>query len=142
MRMVAAKLPSDFSGLGVVFYRSLHALPHTPLTLPREEAPSLPVDGAAEVALSLARAGSKSSSHHDGFHFVHLVSLRLTHLSQYVSPPIPQRLASVPVGGGARHMTAILASQVEGITSVGLLTQRGQIALYEGGELIMNEQIA
>lgn len=135
LTLAAMQLPDDFSGLGVIFYDSLTDLPFLPLDVSRGgETLELPVSGLDPVCDLLVRTARTSSQWHDGFHFVHASSLTLTHICQFVAPPIPDDSAEVPRASGARHMTALLASRINGILAIGLLTQGKVISIYESGK--------
>lgn len=136
---VAHQRPSDFTGLGVVFYENLNALPFVGLHVPSDHQIQLPVTDLDEIATVLAAASSASSAWHDGFHFVDGRVQALTHLAQYLSPPIPMERNAVPLATGARHMTAMLASKVDGILGVGLLTQHGEVTFFEHGLQTLRE---
>lgn len=135
LRQVAPKLSSDFAGLGIVFYESLKALPYLPLDVVGDERFDLPVTGIELICDVFARTARLSSPWHDGFHFVHAESTSLTHLCQFIAPPLPSMSDAAPRASGARHMTAILASKVVGIVSIGLLTREHAATIYEGGRL-------
>lgn len=135
--IAAPKLTADFSGLGIVFYNSLASLPFLPLEVTGDESFDLPVSGLLAMSEVLALTARKSSSWHDGFHFVDANSLRLTHLCQFIAPPLPKLRDQSPRACGARHMTALLASNVGGIVSVGLLTQDRTVSIYESGVLTL-----
>ena len=139
LRHAAPKLPSDFAGLGIVFYDSLMALPHLQLEIVGDEHFDLPVQGLELICNVLARTARLSSPWHDGFHFVHAGSGSLTHLCQFIAPPLPNVSDVAPRARGARHMTALLASQVSGITSIGLLTHEYAASVYEAGRLTWSE---
>jgi hypothetical protein len=131
---VSLMLPSDFSGAGVVFYYDLCDLPFVSLGAGLPARPQLPVSGIGRIAPILAQVSSLSSSFHDGFHFIELKHKKLTHLAQFVSPPIPNP-SEVPElkASGARHMTALLSSRVRGIVGVGILASAGKVYYYESG---------
>lgn len=139
LRHAAPNLPSDFAGLGIVFYDSLMALPHLLLEVVGDEHFDLPVQGAELICEVLARTARLSSPWHDGFHFVHASSASLTHLCQFIAPPLPSMSAAVPRASGARHMTALLASKVAGIVAIGLLTHEHAASIYEAGRLTWSE---
>jgi hypothetical protein len=133
LQCIALQLPSDFAGLGVVFYEHLEALPFIPLeVLPREQI-RLPVNGLESIASTLASASSLNSGWHDGFHFVDISKQQLTHLAQFLSPPLPQPGEPLPRASGARHMTAMLATKVEGIVGIGLLTHGNELVFFDRG---------
>lgn len=138
---VARQRPDDFTGLGVVFYEDLKALPFIGLHVLSDHQIDLPVTDLGEISTQLAAASSASSAWHDGFHFVDGRARTLTHLAQFLSPPIPMptERADAPLATGARHMTAMLASQLPGILGVGLLAQDGEITLFENGMQTLRE---
>ena len=139
LRHTAPKLPSDFAGLGIVLYDSLMALPHLQLEVEGDERFDLPVQGLDLISDVLTRTARLSSSWHDGFHFVHAGSASLTHLCQFIAPPLPRVSDAAPRASGARHMTALLASRVTGIVAIGLLTHERAASIYEAGRLTWNE---
>lgn len=140
LRHAVPKLASDFAGLGIVFYDSLAALPYLQLEVVGERF-QLPVVGLEPISELLARTARRSSSWHDGFHFVHAGSGTLTHLCQFIAPPLPWATDAAPRASGARHMTALLASKVVGIVAIGLLTHEGAASIYEAGRLTLSESL-
>lgn len=66
---------------------------------------------------------------------------RLTHLSQFISPPIPQDAERNFHGTGARLIAAVLASLLPGIAYVGLVAQDGKIRLYCNGIDIIQDEL-
>lgn len=138
---ITSKLTEDFSGLGIVLYDSLVALPYLPLEVGGDERFDLPVSGLDAVGDVLARTARRSTRWHDGFHLLHAHPLRLTHLCQFISPPLPKAGDLVPRASGARHMTALLASRVAGIVAVGILTQERVASIYESGVLTRSEPV-
>ena len=141
LMLAATQLSDDFSGLGIVFYDSLAELPFLPLDVSGRENIDLPISGLDPVCDLLLRTARKTSKWHDGFHFVHAGSLSLTHLSQFIAPPLPGDGDELPRASGARHMTALLASRVSGIVTVGLLTQDQVVAIYESGKLTLHKSL-
>lgn len=141
LRYAAPKLASDFAGLGIVFYDSLTALPYLQLEVSGGERFELPVAGLEPISELLARTARRSSLWHDGFHFLHEGSGSLTHLCQFIAPPLPMATDAIPRASGARHMTALLASNVAGIAAIGLLTNEGAASIYEAGRLTQSESL-
>ena len=131
---VSKKLPADFAGLGIVFYEQLDVLPFLGLHVPSDTGSPMPASGLVQAVEVLSRISSLSSGWHDGFHFVDVKNQTLTHLSQFISPPLPTEPIAGPAVGGARHMTAVLASRVPGIWGVGILTHRHEIAFFRHGQ--------
>lgn len=132
---IATKLSPTFTGTGVVFYNDLSALPHLQLSGGCLQIP-LPETFKGDLAQTLQRLAQHDSPWHDGFHFVEAADFRLTHIAQFVSPPIPLDLGRIVTGKGARLMTALLSSLVPGIACVGLVSHTGQASLFEHGVLI------
>lgn len=141
LRHAAPRLTDDFVGVGIVFYQSLVALPHLRLEVGSDERFLLPVDGLDAICDVLAQTARRSSSWHDGFHFVNAGSGSLTHLCQYIAPPLPNASDATPQASGARHMTALLASKVAGIAAIGLLTHEHAVSIYESGRLTQSESL-
>lgn len=141
LSQISRKLTEDFSGLGIVFYDSLLALPFLPLEAGGDESFELPVCGLDAVGDVLARTARRSTRWHDGFHLLHTDPFRLTHLCQFISPPLPKAGELVPRASGARHMTALLASRVGGIVAVAILTQERVASIYESGVLTRSEPL-
>lgn len=139
LRHAAPKLAGDFAGLGVVFYDSLAALPHLQLEVIGDERFDLPVEGLEAIGEVLARTARRSSPWHDGFHFVHAGSGALTHLCQFIAPPLPGAADAAPRASGARHMTALLASKVAGVVAIGLLNRECAASIYEAGRQTLSE---
>jgi hypothetical protein len=138
LKAISNHRSSDFSGVGVVFYDDLATLPHLQLTGDREE-PDASRFADRDLALVLATISTMAGPLHDGFHFVEARSWRLTHLSQFISPPIPHDAAQRFHGTGARLMAAVLASLLPGIVCVGLVSNGGEIHLFSGGVDIAEE---
>lgn len=132
---VSAKRTCSFTGTGIVFYYSLDELPHLQMT--SEENASYPLDTVDIQAMgkTLCAIADASSQWHDGFHFVSADSWQLTHVSQFVAPPIGSSGKPI-LGSGARYVTALLSSQVEGIAYVGLVGRQGDALLFRKGEVI------
>ena len=142
LRNTAPRLASDFAGLGIVFYDSLAALPHLRLEVGGDERFDLPVFGLEPICEVFARTARQSSAWHDGFHFVCAGTTTLTHLCQFIAPPLPGGVTdAAPRASGARHMTALLASKVAGIAAIGLLTHERAASIYEAGRLTASETL-
>lgn len=141
LRAASAQLPADFAGLGVIFYATLDELSFLGLDVPPVAEIPLPVSGQAAIATALARVSSVRSGWHDGFHFVDVRREALSHLAQFVSPPLPQLPATAPAAAGARHMTAALASRVRGIHGCGILTSRSELAYFSNGRCVAHERL-
>lgn len=134
MRRVWDESSQDFSGLGVVFYRELVDLPHASLQVPSSDSHLAGSIGDEALAELLNMVSNFRSPWHDGFHFISVNEMRLTHIAQFVSPPVPSNIEAIPLESGARHMTAALASMVKGIALVAVLPAHGEIVIYDQGK--------
>lgn len=132
LRAIANLRGHDFSGVGLVFYEHLAHLPHLQLTDNSVKADPGRFAGV-ELAAALSSISVMSSPLHDGFHFVDAGSWQLTHLSQFLSPPIPSDAAKRFHGTGARLMAALLTSLLPGIVCVGLVSHGSEIHLFSHG---------
>lgn len=141
LRAASAQLPGDFAGLGVIFYATLDELPFLGLDVPPVAEVSLPVLGEAAIAATLAQVSSVGSGWHDGFHFVDVKHEALSHLAQFVSPPLPLLPTTASAAAGARHMTAALASRVRGILGCGILTARSELSYFSDGRCVVHERL-
>ena len=128
----------DFSGIGIVFYSQLGGLPSTPLGSLAATKPELPIFGFEAITCTLTYVSDRISSWHDGFHMIDMESESLTHLSQFLVPPLGDLLQHVnnrPYG--ARQMTALLTSMIPGIVCVGVLSTSGEVRVYENGKVLV-----
>lgn len=128
----------SFSGIGLVFYYHLEELPTVPLGRWNAMKPDLPIFGVESISRILAKVSDRASPWHDGFHMIDMQSQSLTHLSQFVAPPL-NWLAQLPEDrpSGARQMTALLTSVIPGITYVGVLSMGGEVIVYENGQALV-----
>ncbi len=95
----------------------------------------------SDLVAALVSISSMSHPLHDGFHFIDVTTWRLTHLSQFISPPIPQNAEQNFHGAGARLIAATLTSLLPGIAYVGLVSQDGKIHLYCNGIDIIKDEL-
>lgn len=122
----------EFTGLGIIFYKSLNNLPY--LTLHEKKLPSDLCFG--DLIKTLLTISEYSSPYHDGFHFIDIKTMEITHISQYISPPVelindPNLEVIIPCG--AREMTAFLTSKIKGIIYVGLISSDKIIKIFKNG---------
>ena len=120
--------PDDFSGVGVVLCQDVSSLPAFPLD------PSFRVDASLAARDLILALASSRSPHHDGFHFLD-ESLRVTHVCQYVAPPVElSAVAALPARVGARYVTALLASRLPTVIATGIVGSDRSIHLFQRGE--------
>ena len=129
------KSGSDFSGIGVVVCNNAPDLPIVGL---RDDAPT---DQGSLVEV-LAKISSGASRFHDGFHVVD-ESGRLTHVSQYFSPPIVKGVEIDKhrlVGG--RFFAALFGSAIRGVQMTGIVGAASGLSIFCDGEEILHEELA
>jgi hypothetical protein len=141
LQRVARSLTPGFTGLGVIFYRSPALLPVVPLGNPSRLPYELPIAGFERIAATLAELADARCPFHDGFHLLDLGSQALTHVAQYVSPPLPtgDELQSASWPSGARQMTALLASRIGAVSTVGLLSSV-EATVFAKGHLVRSSR--
>ena len=137
LRGVWASVPPDFSGIGIVLY--VPPLTLSTISLRSVDEPMFPLPIASDgIASFLASISGKSSPLHDGFHLIDSRTSSLTHIAQFVAVPLGKNRVKLQFGG-ARHMTALLASQVAGVTSTAVLASDGRARVYEAGSCALEE---
>lgn len=135
-RLLSGDVPSSFEGVGLVVYHPPMVLPVTPLVpiarMPANKA--IDVEGSAGFLRSLA---ASPENLHDGFHLIDAQRLVITHICQYVAPPIPPMMPSqaLPYPVGARYMTALLASLLPTVVLTATLNAREGAVLFVNGQL-------
>lgn len=130
-----------FSGLGLIFYSSLADLPIVALgdqsLFPR----TLPVADRQVLASLLAEISTFCSPWHDGFHLIDANSFALTHVSQFLSPPVDflGQSSSQGLPVGARHMAAMAGSRIASVSYTALLSNKGVPAMFQHGRSLGEE---
>lgn len=132
LKHISIECDDTFSGLGIVYYTHLNKVSHISLhtaPLPSE------IQEKSIVSL-LLKISKKECSFHDGFHFISIPSMQITHISEYISPALNisdkfKYLNITPCG--AREMTAFLTSLVEGVYCVGLISSNRTIKIFKNG---------
>lgn len=132
-----------FSGVGLIFYSRLDDLPVVALGDQALFSPRLPVADRSLLAPLLADISSLSSPWHDGFHLIDSNSFTLTHISQFLSPPVEYLQVSnsraLPVG--ARHMTAMACSRIATVSHAALLSSKNGAAVFHRGSLLEKTEL-
>lgn len=129
----------DFVGLGIIVYSALEGLPVIPLGTDAGWSPVLPVRGEKSVISTLSALATRQSRRHDGFHLINAETGDLTHLAQFVSPPLDAAGRTPPEANpnGARQMTALLTSSLPQVDFTAIVTAEGDVQLYSGGTQTM-----
>lgn len=129
----------DFSGTGLIFYSNLSQLPF--LQLENESIkPNAAIFFDCELSSAIRQISTRRDPLHDGFHFIDIETWKITHVSQFISPPIPHDASQIIRGTGSRLMSAYLASLIEGIKFVGIVSQAGKVHLFYRGADIAGEK--
>lgn len=134
---------SSFTGIGVVFYSELKELPSVALGNSTTSRPRLPILGFDAIVRTLVKVSDISSPWHDGFHMIEMQSKTLTHLSHFLSPSLdsmPQLPDNRP--SGARQMTALIVSMIDGVDYVGVIGTTGEIIMYRDGCALAQETLS
>lgn len=127
--------PTDFVGIGLIAYRTIENLPVVPLGARLDPDTDLPISGIDHVFKALAMLATRGSIMHDGFHLIEAKSGDLTHIAQFVSPPLDVALAN-PLAAwpqGARQMTAQLISTLPQVEAAAVISAEGYIHIYNNG---------
>ena len=122
----------EFTGLGIVFYKSLNNLPYLSL---HEKKLSFDLC-FSDLIKTLLKISEYSSPYHDGFHFIDIQTMEITHVSQYISPSVElinDLNLEFIIPCGAREMTAFLTSKINGILYVGLISSDKIIKIFKNG---------
>jgi hypothetical protein len=130
---VSQKSDSDFSGLGLVVYSNLQELPFSPLKT-IEDSISIPVTDYVSIVNILTNISKIENKYHDGFHLLN-ENFELTHLSQYISPPIAQNI-DISEEFGSRYRTALYTSIVPGILCCGVLGKNYPITIFQNAQTL------
>jgi len=135
LEQVQSHASHAFSGLGLIFYSSLSDLPIVALGDQSLFPHTLPVADRPTLASLLADISTFSSPWHDGFHLIDASSFELTHISQFLSPPVDflreSRSQGLPVG--ARHMAAMAGSKIASVSYTALLSNKGVPTVFQRG---------
>ncbi|EPS5700935.1 diadenylate cyclase [Vibrio vulnificus] len=130
-------LPIGFTGLGIILIdEQIGSLPVSPL-LSEIGFQSKLLD-ATKIVDFLFSISNITDERHDGFHIVSQKK-GLSKISQYFSPTIPQDFIGTVFDVGARYRTAQYGSLYDNVTSVIVVSQKGQISVAKDGivELIV-----
>lgn len=130
-----------FSGLGLIFYSSLADLPIVALGDQALFPQTLPVADRRTMASLLAEISTLTSPWHDGFHLIDASSFALTHISQFLSPPVEflRQSNSQGLPLGARHMAAMAGSRIASVSYTALLSNKGAPAVFQQGRALGGE---
>ncbi|MGL4579960.1 MAG: diadenylate cyclase [Shewanella xiamenensis] len=130
-------VPTGFTGLGVILINNdIGTLPISHLL---SEDGFLTEDlDAQNVVNFLFSISNIKDKRHDGFHVVS-GDARLLKISQYFSPLIPKGFNGTVFDVGARYRTAQYGSLYENVTSIIVVSQKGEVSIAKKGvvELIV-----
>ena len=133
---LANGLPARFTGLGIVLYRAPLDIPIAPLA-PADLVPHLPTDTIESAIDLLVELADYSNPLHDGFHLVEVPTFKVTHVCQFLSPPISKAampaLPRTPIG--ARQMAAVLDSFMPCVVLSAVMSDRKRALIIERGRI-------
>jgi hypothetical protein len=121
----------DFSGIGIIFYKTLVNLPIASLKNTDSKL-RLPIVSRSEIIAFLVSASTNNNKYHDGFHLLN-ERLELTHVSQFVSPPIVQNV-NVQMDHGSRYRTAVYTSMLPNVIACGVLSNNYVPTVFVNGK--------
>lgn len=128
----------DFSGIGLLFYAPPMQLPVGSLGDESLFAPQLPIATEKSIARVLADISRPTSPWHDGFHLINASTFELTHICQFIAPPVEllekPEPGSLPIG--ARQQSAIAASKFRAVFCSALLNGQRNRMIYRSGKLV------
>lgn len=97
---------------------------------------TLPANGSENIANILSRISQIDSNWHDGFHLIEVDEFKLTHVCQFLSPPLeflsPPSLGDLPIG--ARQKSAMAISKLSSVACAALINSKGEVQVFMGGE--------
>lgn len=132
---LAADRPVDFVGIGIIAYSAIEGLPVVPLGSESNAQIDLPISGESNITKALSLLATRRNARHDGFHLIDSNSGDLTHIAQFVSPPLDAVGANPHAAWphGARQMAALLISTLPQVDITAVVSADGNIQLYEKG---------
>lgn len=132
---IKGALGDCFSGLGLVFYSGEMRLPVVNLADQGAFKPALPVVGWRNMQAVLIEICSVASPWHDGFHLISVDPTSLTHVSQFVAPPLDLIEAAIrnEMPSGARLAATKAVSKIHGVEFAMLLGKSGMPRAFSGG---------
>lgn len=140
LKDLAADDENDFSGAGFVLYEDLLTLSqyHCNLINDGHTVPLLKL-GTQRMLDYLFKISKYIHPYHDGFHFINVRGY-LTHVAQFLSPPVHKDLPIV-LGHGARTFCSQCASKIPGVLMIGTVSTNRCIYLFEDGQLINQSKL-
>lgn len=112
---------SQFSGLGLILYNGdVNLLPVSSLKKINHSMP-VPIESYNLIVGFLLTISEINNKYHDGFHLLNQ-DFVLTHISQYVAPPIIKNIALESELGGSRFRTAVYSSFLKNVIASGVLS--------------------
>lgn len=126
---------SQFSGLGLILYKGdVNLLPISGLKKINEDI-HLPLASYNLILEFLLDISQSDNKYHDGFHLLNN-NFKLTHISQYVAPPIIENMVLDSESGGSRVRTAVYSSFLNNVIASGVLSNDyGPIVFVKGHKI-------
>ncbi len=128
----------SFSGIGLVVYSGLESISFTSLRKEKPSLTDLKVDDDSLISF-LVEISKYGSEFHDGFHFM-TENAKLTHVAQFVSPPIVES-EFIHWDNGARSRAAQYLSFVNGVVLCGIVSSKGGLSIYSNGKAVESRSL-
>jgi hypothetical protein len=126
---------TQFSGLGLILYKGdVNLLPISPLKKTNHSV-HLPIESYNLIIEFLLSISEINNKYHDGFHLLN-ENFKLTHISQYVAPPIIKNIVFESGSGGSRFRTAIYSSFLDNVIGSGVLSKNYGPKVFVKGHII------
>lgn len=126
----------NFEGIGLVIYSDIKELPVAPMNT-EKIIYDLPITKYNDVLNTLIEISSSNSEFQDGFHLLSK-QLELTHISQYFSTPIIEKLV-VKNTFGSRYRTALYGSCISNVLFTAVISKNYGLIIFEKGKEIYKE---
>jgi len=132
LKKIAQRINTNFSGLGLILYKRqfITNIPRLGLKSNIKCNRELYINKPESIKFIL---DISKTSHplHDGFHFFNEKGM-LTHIAQYLSPPIDRDITPHPLHG-SRYVSALCASNIKGVIAAGIINRDKTIFYFENG---------
>ena len=121
------KIDGDFAGIGLIFCKNEAFIPHIPLY------PHASMCNKQDVLSVIIERARLSNPLHDGFHILSPDWI-LKKANVYVAPPILPDFVHYSEDCGSRFLTALLSSQIQGVTKCVTITVPYECYIFENGK--------
>ena len=133
LKKLAKDKKNRFSGLGLILYDQQYLKNIPTISLKPSILCPNGISIQSKKAINyLLEISENSHILHDGFHFFNHNGI-LTHISQFLAPPICPELVYNELNG-SRYLTALYVSKIKGVIATGIITQGYNVYYFENGK--------